>query len=76
MENGTHRIVNGVLAQVRHDGAVALNWTVNVHGETIFAIPGASKLRHAEENVRAMGFRLTAEELGELDELSSSVARK
>jgi aryl-alcohol dehydrogenase-like predicted oxidoreductase len=55
---------------------VALNWVIHAHGESVFAIPGASKLRHAEENVRAMGFRLSESELGELSEISTRVALK
>jgi aryl-alcohol dehydrogenase-like predicted oxidoreductase len=49
---------------------VALNWLLNVHGETVVAIPGASRPRHAEEAAGAMGFRLTPEEMSRLDELS------
>lgn len=55
---------------------VALNWIIHAKGESVFAIPGASKLHHAEENVRAMGFRLADSEIGELSELSSKVALK
>ncbi|RKP50091.1 aldo/keto reductase [Cohnella endophytica] len=55
---------------------VALNWAIHAHGETVFSIPGASKLHHAMENVRAMSFRLTDSELGELSELSARVALK
>ncbi|QJD86688.1 aldo/keto reductase [Cohnella herbarum] len=55
---------------------VALNWTIHANGDSVFAIPGASKLHHAEENVKAMGFRLTDSELGELSELSARVALK
>ena len=49
---------------------VALNWTVNFHGEIVVAIPGASKPRHAEEAAGVMAFRLTDEEMVRLDELS------
>ncbi|WP_239616174.1 aldo/keto reductase [Cohnella mopanensis] len=55
---------------------IALNWTIHAHGDSIFAIPGASKLHHAQENVRAMAFRLTDEEIGELSEVSARVALK
>jgi aryl-alcohol dehydrogenase-like predicted oxidoreductase len=55
---------------------VALNWIIHAHGESVFAIPGASKLNHAEENVRAMGFRLTSNEIGELGEVAHRVALK
>jgi len=64
-----------VLEQVaaRHDATpaqVALNWLVNFQGETVVAIPGASKVRHAAENAAACGFRLSDEELARLDEVS------
>jgi aryl-alcohol dehydrogenase-like predicted oxidoreductase len=49
---------------------VALNWLLHFHGETVVAIPGASRPRHAEEAAGAMGFRLADEEMGRLDELS------
>jgi aryl-alcohol dehydrogenase-like predicted oxidoreductase len=49
---------------------VALNWLLHSHGETVVAIPGASRPRHAEEAAGAMGFRLTDEEMARLDVLS------
>jgi aryl-alcohol dehydrogenase-like predicted oxidoreductase len=49
---------------------VALNWLVNFHGETVVAIPGASKVYQAEESAGAMQFMLSDEELAKLDELS------
>ncbi len=55
---------------------IALNWIIHAHGDSLFAIPGASKLHHAQENVRAMGFRLTESEIGELSESSARVALK
>ncbi len=51
---------------------VALNWTVNFHGETIVAIPAATKVSQAEQNAGAMHFRLTDAELARLDVLSRS----
>ncbi len=57
----------------RHDvtiSQVALNWTVNFHGDTVVAIPGASRPEHAEEFAGVMSFRLTDEEMNRLDELS------
>jgi len=51
-------------------GQVALNWLVTSQGETVVAIPGATKVRHAEESAGAMGFRLTEEETARLDEIS------
>jgi aryl-alcohol dehydrogenase-like predicted oxidoreductase len=50
---------------------VALNWLIHFHGETVVAIPGATKLKHVEDNCKAMNFQLTEEEMKRLDELSS-----
>ncbi|MBM7116867.1 aldo/keto reductase [Archangium primigenium] len=49
---------------------VALNWLATFHGDTVVVIPGATKRRHAEENVGAMGFTLTPEQSRRLEELS------
>jgi aryl-alcohol dehydrogenase-like predicted oxidoreductase len=49
---------------------VALNWVIHVHGETVVTIPGATKVRQAEESAGAMKFRMTDEEMSRLDELS------
>jgi aryl-alcohol dehydrogenase-like predicted oxidoreductase len=47
---------------------VALAWLIQFHGETVVAIPGASKEKHAEENVGALGLRLSGAELAAIDE--------
>jgi aryl-alcohol dehydrogenase-like predicted oxidoreductase len=57
--------VHGVTAS-----QVALNWVIHFNGDAVVAIPGASKVRHAEQNVGAMTFALTDEELARLDGLS------
>lgn len=49
---------------------VALNWVINFYGDTVVAIPGASKAKQAEESADAQAFRLTEKELGRLQELS------
>ncbi len=49
---------------------VALNWLVNFHGETVVAIPGATKASHAAENTGAIKFLLSAEDMKLLDEVS------
>jgi len=49
---------------------VALNWLVNFQGETVVAIPGASKAHHAEQSAAAMKFRLSDGEMSRLDELT------
>ena len=51
---------------------VALNWLVNAHGDTVVAIPGASKPAHAQESAGAMAFSLAPEELSRLEELTRS----
>ena len=50
---------------------VALNWLISNHGETVVAIPGATKESHAKENAGAMTFSLTAEDLSLLDKKSA-----
>ena len=50
---------------------VAVNWLVNFQGETVVAIPGASKVHHAEESAGAMAFKLSEEDMARLAELSS-----
>jgi aryl-alcohol dehydrogenase-like predicted oxidoreductase len=49
---------------------VALSWAVNFHGETIVAIPGATKLEHVRQNVGALTLKLSPEEMAKLDEQS------
>lgn len=49
---------------------IALNWLIHFHGNTVMAIPGATKESHARENVGAMGFRLSQEDLQILDKES------
>jgi len=51
-------------------GQVALNWVIHNQGESVVAIPGATKSEHAKESADAMKFRLTDDELARLDELS------
>ncbi len=49
---------------------VALNWLIYYNGEIVVTIPGATKVSQAEENAGAMQFRLTDDEMSQLDELS------
>jgi aryl-alcohol dehydrogenase-like predicted oxidoreductase len=53
---------------------VALNWVINAHGETIVTIPGATKVRQAEESAGAMNFKLSAIEITRLNELSQKIS--
>lgn len=50
---------------------IALNWLINFNGDTVFAIPGATKESHARENIETMNFILSAEDLSLLDQESS-----
>jgi aryl-alcohol dehydrogenase-like predicted oxidoreductase len=49
---------------------VALNWVIHGHGETVVAIPGATKVHQARESAGAMQFRLSPSDIVELNELS------
>ncbi|MGB8214363.1 MAG: aldo/keto reductase [Anaerolineales bacterium] len=49
---------------------VALNWLINFNGDIVVTIPGATKVRQAEESAGAMKFRLSDNELARLDEAS------
>jgi aryl-alcohol dehydrogenase-like predicted oxidoreductase len=67
-----------LIAALRHVGEnhgrtaaqVALRWVVQVHGETVVAIPGATTPRHVDDNVGAMTFVLSGDEVEELAALS------
>jgi diketogulonate reductase-like aldo/keto reductase len=50
---------------------VALNWLIHYHGNTVVAIPGATKEIHAKENAGAMSFRLSDEDMERLDKVSA-----
>ncbi|NQX67414.1 aldo/keto reductase [Paenibacillus alba] len=52
---------------------IALNWMIHAHGDTVFAIPGASKMHHAEENVKAMQFTLSTDEIQQVNNISKQV---
>jgi len=54
---------------------IALNWTVNVHGETVVAIPGASSPEQAKSNAACLEFRLADDEITELSELGTRVSK-
>ncbi|GAH33017.1 unnamed protein product, partial [marine sediment metagenome] len=49
---------------------IALNWLVNYHGDTVVAIPGATKASQAESNGKAMSINLSKNELDEIEENS------
>jgi aryl-alcohol dehydrogenase-like predicted oxidoreductase len=52
---------------------VALNWLVSHAGETVLAIPGASKVHQAEEAAGAMRFQLSKADTAELDRASRMI---
>lgn len=52
---------------------IALNWVIHFNGDTVVAIPGASKVKHAKENIGALNFKLSEKHLKQLDEVSKSV---
>ena len=49
---------------------VALNWLITYYGDTVVAIPGASKPAQATEAAAAMDLRLTDAQRDRLHELS------
>jgi aryl-alcohol dehydrogenase-like predicted oxidoreductase len=56
-------------------GSVALAWLLQFHGDSIVAIPGATKPHHVEANVSAMSLELTPAELDRIDRLSRPLSR-
>jgi aryl-alcohol dehydrogenase-like predicted oxidoreductase len=50
---------------------VALNWLINFNGETVVAIPGATKEVHVRENTGTMSFKLSDEDMARLDKESA-----
>ena len=49
---------------------VALNWVIHAHGDTVVAIPAATQVGQAQECADAMRFRLSADEIAQLNDLS------
>jgi aryl-alcohol dehydrogenase-like predicted oxidoreductase len=49
---------------------VALSWLVNFYGNTVVAIPGATKTEQVKQNVGALNLKLTRSEMAKLDEIS------
>jgi aryl-alcohol dehydrogenase-like predicted oxidoreductase len=64
---------------VRHKvtpAQVALAWVIQFHGDTVVAIPGASRPAQALQNAEAMKITLSAQELAILDQVSRAVGEK
>jgi aryl-alcohol dehydrogenase-like predicted oxidoreductase len=57
-------------------GQVALAWLVTYYGETVVAIPGASRPEHAAEAAGAMDLQLTEAEMLRIDRLSAAAGAK
>lgn len=54
---------------------VALAWLITYYGDTVVAIPGASRPEQAGENAAAMRLRLTESEMSRIEEISARVAK-
>lgn len=54
---------------------VALAWLIRFYGDTVVAIPGATRRSHAASNAAAMALELTEAELDRIDRASRDVAR-
>jgi aryl-alcohol dehydrogenase-like predicted oxidoreductase len=57
----------------RTPAQVALNWLAHFYGETVVAIPGATKASQAQENAASLAFELTRDELDYLDRVSAAI---
>ncbi len=55
---------------------VALAWLVTYYGETVVAIPGASRAEQASEAAAVMDLQLTADEVERIDRLSAAIAHR
>ncbi len=53
---------------------VALSWVANFYGNTVVAIPGATKTEHVNQNIGALNLKLTVEEMAKLDALARSLS--
>jgi aryl-alcohol dehydrogenase-like predicted oxidoreductase len=49
---------------------IALNWLITFHGDAVVAIPGASKVKHAQESAGAMKIQLLEDDLAILDQMT------
>jgi aryl-alcohol dehydrogenase-like predicted oxidoreductase len=52
---------------------VALSWIINAQGDIVVTIPGVTRASQAVESAGAMRFKLTAEEILKLDEISRNI---
>lgn len=49
---------------------VALNWLITFNGDTVVAIPGATRVEQIRNNLRTLNFKLSDSELYEIDKAS------
>jgi len=52
---------------------VALNWIIYAQGDIVVTIPGVTNVRQAEENAGAMKFKLSDDDIAQLDEISRTI---
>ena len=52
---------------------VALNWIINSQGDLVVTIPGVTRVSQAVESAGAMKFKLNADEISKLDEISRNI---
>ena len=55
---------------------VALAWLVTRYGDTVVAIPGASRAEQATATAAAGDLRLTEAEMAGIDAISTAIARR
>jgi pyridoxine 4-dehydrogenase len=54
---------------------IALSWLLH-HADNILLIPGTSKVKHLEENVKAASIALSEEDMSELEKINAAQAQK
>jgi aryl-alcohol dehydrogenase-like predicted oxidoreductase len=54
---------------------VALAWLVNYHGDTVVAIPGASRVEQARQNCGALALKLKQDEMERIEQISHQFIR-
>mgnify|MGYP003361834287 FL=1 len=52
---------------------ISLNWLINAQGDTVLAIPGASKIQQAQDNVEALNFDLSNSDIERLNRISAGL---
>lgn len=52
---------------------VALNWVINSQGDTVVTIPGVTRVSQARESAGAMNFKLTQDEIAQLNKISAAI---